>query len=327
MSFFLFRSTSSSGQTSSIRVTIFSDSIYRNSGPLLEDINSNISWNVYVFPGASVNSLRHHIVNKFGHSTDEVTSYVVLNVGTNNLERSVWNIDKHQYLDLYTSVSERFRAANIIFNAILPRWDSDSLYSQSLHYNHELCKLCKDLRCLFFDASSEFVRDNSFHSLDGLHLNFLGKCKLAEKLVAFITSSFSASTTSIPSCHKIPSELKKLHPKPKKTKLLPWSETDLDIVLYKKREKYGKFVPKKILRTRQLSSPQPSSSSSLNCSNRSTTFTFIPYISLSEKQSLPSTVRLPCPTSLYILNKQKGKRRARRRRRDRKRRRRKRVCF
>ena len=64
---------------------------------------------------------------------DEQTSFVLLHVGTNNLQRSVWNIDKHSYLNLYISIADRFCAAKIIFSAILPRWESDNLFEQSVY--------------------------------------------------------------------------------------------------------------------------------------------------------------------------------------------------
>ena len=146
---------------------------------------------------------------------DEQTSFVLLHVGTNNLQRSVWNIDKHSYLNLYISIADQFCAAKIIFSAILPRWESDNLFEQSVYYNRELCTLCNNLTCLFFEASDEFIRDCDLHSVDGLHLNLSGKHKLAIKNVSYINLSSSAPV-SLPKCHNIPNELKILKPRQKR---------------------------------------------------------------------------------------------------------------
>lgn len=321
-SIIFYRSASSSGQTSCINVTIFSDSIFRGLGNILCDLHANVNWNVCVFPGANIDSLRHHIKHLQGDFIDNNTSFVLLNCGTNNLQQGVWNKDKHSFLKLYISVSERFPRARIIFSAILPRWDREDFYIQSLFYNRELSKLAKSWSCKFFDASDLFVRDDYFFVLDGLHLNFCGKFELAQRLCTFFDLASNPSPKSQSSPSRIPPELKKLFTAKKPKKELPWTETNLDLVAYKKREKYGKYYPPTTARK-----PKAEPSQERKC--KPICITFIPYVEVLRPRprhgSQHSDVALPKATSCYVAHKQKAKRRKRRRRKTKKRRQRKKV--
>ena len=102
----------------------------------------------------------------------------------------------------------------------------------------------------------DFYVSDEYYWRDGLHLNSIGKSFLCNDIVISLETFFSPTSTCTQSTW-IPSELKKLHtPKKNKKKLLPWSETDLDLVAYKKREKYGKKSETSRRRRRRKKEPK-----------------------------------------------------------------------
>lgn len=261
----------------------------------------------------------------------------------NDLNASTWDIAFKSFNNLYVSVRERFRCARIVFNAILPRWDDELLYTQSLYYNHKLAQLCSQLHnCFFLDCSPLFSLDIRCFSLDGLHLNFIGKEELGNLITCFVDKKFSPVTTS---AYRIPQELKRLAPPKKKSK--EWVETDLDEVIYQRKQRAARFKkyrpsPKThtvVKKPPQKRKPQKKKSSCLEpppyrqytpiCSQ----YVVIPYVSVAAQAKLKSAITstfvdavpIPVPRSRYVERKEKGRIRKRRRRKLQRLKRRKKV--
>ena len=160
-------------------------------------------------------------------------------MGTNNLNRSVWDIDVKQYRLLFYTVRELYRSATIIFNAILPRWDSEDLYASSLYYNIKLNNLACTLdNCLYITQSDLFQNFDDLHAYDGLHLNFYGKIVFAEAVIGAITKFL---TPRIKGAVYVPPELRKLwSPKPQRR------EKRRDNEIKERRQKMEENKEKKI---------------------------------------------------------------------------------
>ena len=67
-------------------------------------------------------ALRHtHVKERYRNiAHEEETTHVIVHIGTNDLKR-----ERHNYAELSNTLKELFRAAEIKFSAVLPRWDSD----------------------------------------------------------------------------------------------------------------------------------------------------------------------------------------------------------
>ena len=136
----------------------------------------------------------------------------MVHVGTNNLCCSVWNIDHKQYSDLYLAIRKKYVNAVIVFCAILPRWDSEELYQQSIYYNINLQTLCtRYAKCKYIDichANHKFVVSAEYFKWDGLHLNNVGRYIFGEELSVHINRCLQPPTKNL--CMFMPPELKKL---------------------------------------------------------------------------------------------------------------------
>nr|XP_054761474.1 uncharacterized protein LOC129267878 [Lytechinus pictus] len=193
------------------KVVVIGDSIIRHcSSPHL---------NIHCFPGATVQSLQRKVIENFDGVIDFSTSFVIIHVGTNNLERSFWSKDVGAYFRLLCSVRERFRTATIVFSSILPRWDCEFLHEHSLIYNNNLEQFCLKNNCNFIETDEQFLFYFSLYRDDFLHLNLQGAEHLSSiflhHLHQLIEQSFIKTNTS----HWIPPELKKLWtPSPQKKK-------------------------------------------------------------------------------------------------------------
>ena len=93
----------------------------------------------------------------------------------------------------------------------------------------------------------DFAYSCELFAKDGLHLNSNGKYVLAFSFHYYLLESFSSKKKTISSpvvCRRIPKELKILHP-PRKCKVhkKTWQETNLDLVLYLRRERQSTKCP------------------------------------------------------------------------------------
>lgn len=216
------------------QVTILGDSILRD---ISEGFSSDFDVNVHCLPGTTYQRLRTYI-NSNTDSFCKDTTIVLVHVGTNNLEGGVWEKDRWQFLNLIFTLKEKFRCADIFISLILPRWDCDLLYEQSKYYNTKIIELSKIHNFKIFDSVKDFNRTDAYYTLDGLHLNIVGKAFLAQNVEIYLNNVYTPKLSE--RSPWIPPELKILHtPKKKKQQPLPWTETNLDLVAYKKREKYG----------------------------------------------------------------------------------------
>ena len=234
-----------------IKVAVFSDSIFRGLQDQLQATNCFFSWTVDFLPGATLNKLYDHI--RYNYTTDSDTGLVLLHIGTNNLNKGVWHQDKLLYRHLYLITRERFPAAHITFSFILPRWDSEDLHTKSLYYNLKLHQLSTSFgRCNIFDGTGPFLQHSFHYQRDGLHLTSAGKSVIADSISSFVNNLFFPATRVI-----VPHPRWQIPPicPPKKKRHQEsvqsgqWKETDLDLVVYCRREKYGN--------RRRQQTPQP----------------------------------------------------------------------
>ena len=305
------------------------------------------------FPGATLLSFGNSFIDSFDTGYYDFTvKFVILHVGTNNLQRSCWERDSKDFSYLYHLVRERFRYAVVIFSAIIPRWDCDDLYERSLHYNRNLEQLSRKLQdCLFFDATELFIDDDSFYKLDGLHLNNLGAEQFTAALDDFLANEllrrelYQVKKSLRPNSW-IPSELKKLYPTKKKVKPKRRKRRNLhNRVLEHEREQkplyYGapkcrKWTLNHVDREDGFRDPvHPlrlvEETISLPPNRHIPEYVaqiLIPYVQYPRTQYFKpttSSVNLPNSCNSYVKRKLKEQRRQRTQRRQRKRRKRKRV--
>lgn len=298
-----------------------------------------------------MSSLRNQI---FEFKDDfQFSNIILIHIGTNNLQNSVWEIDSKLYLQLYYTVRERFPCADIIFSLILPRWDCEDLYLKSRYYNNNLFPLFERFHnCFILDASELFVTNCNLYSNDGLHLTPRGKAILAKQLSSLICKIVYKQNFKHHPNPRIPKELKILTPRrrrPPKQPLQPvLTEKDRALAKYIKREKYGKPVgrtlqkkpsPKKKYRyakknLQNVMLPPPPK----QYVPETVRLKQMPYITLGGSTSSPQwkaqfsqgQVPLPTPISPYISRRKKAKEKKRRRRRSKRKRKRKKVtivCF
>ena len=196
-------------QPSRSKVVCFGDSLLRNLEENILDLNPIYNINVNVYPGARISTLKDKL--KLECQTIEwETSFVVLHVGTNNLEKGFWELDGQKFVRLFQTAKEVFRSAKFIFSLILPRWDQQDLYESSLYYNHKLRILASQLDCLIFDCCDDFSKSDDIFAPDGLHLAYFGKRIFAERLHSFLCNVIQ------PKKHvaaRVPRELKILYQK------------------------------------------------------------------------------------------------------------------
>ena len=179
----------------------------------------NLTSKTLCYPGATVNSLRTSLRNSYENSYDTSLKFVIIHVGTNNLNNSFWEKDCKDYINLFNTVREFFRSATVVFSGILPRWDVQDLFESSVVYNKNIEQLSRKLpNCLFCDAGKYFVEDDILFCDDGLHLNCTGSIQLSLYFESFIHEELSRC--QIPSQKRvwIPPELKKLYAPKKKKK-------------------------------------------------------------------------------------------------------------
>ena len=96
-------------------------------------------------------------------------------MGTNNLQGGVWEKDQWQFFNLIFTLKENFRFADIFISLILPRWDCDLLYEQSKYFNTKIIELSTIHNFKIFDSVKDFNRTDEYYTVDGLHLNTVGK--------------------------------------------------------------------------------------------------------------------------------------------------------
>ena len=159
---------------SSKKIVIFGDSILRNLEDNLSHSELEVDVKVIFFPGATIQTLLKKIKCLDRDGGQYVTDCVV-HIGTNNLESGIWERDGPYFLELFNTLSEIFRSANIIFSLILPRWDYETLHLKSVYYNEQIVRLShKFEHCLLFDCSEDFLSSDFYYSSDGIHLTAEG---------------------------------------------------------------------------------------------------------------------------------------------------------
>lgn len=250
MFLFLFHySCSPSGhQTQRQSVVFFGDSILRNLEKNLLTFDIPYRATVYCYPGATIASLRESIRKEFGNTFEHSTSHVVIHIGTNNLSRLLWERERKHLIYLYSTLTEIFRSASIVFSCILPRWDSDELHSFSTIFNAGLVELCSSLpNCAYLDSTDDFL-DSVLFCADGIHLNGPGKSLLSSIFHYFLLNRFNCLPSSKESSHArvfwTPPELKKLYTpqkKKKKNDQCQWKETNLNLIQYLRRERRSTY--------------------------------------------------------------------------------------
>lgn len=325
----------------------FGDSILRNCADNFADLEIDYDLQVFVYPGATVNSLRRSIREEFGNTYEFDTAYVLIHIGTNNLSRGFWERDKKYFLELYYTLKEIFRSSTIIFSLILPRWDSEELYNQSLAFNTGLQRLCGTLTdCLSCDLTEDFSYSLDLFAKDGLHLNSSGKHLFAHGLHHYLLDCFRncKKESKSPALSRIPKELTLLNP-PKKCKVIkkPWTETNLDLVLFLQRERKSTKCPHvyRKPRRRPVKKPanpddgfvkpshyvkvQPPPPLPPNRHVPEKIPSYIPYVTLETHNTFKTSSKCPVPASLkpFIIRKKLGKRKRRKIANGRKKRRRK----
>ncbi|XP_054761708.2 uncharacterized protein LOC129268148 isoform X2 [Lytechinus pictus] len=315
------------------QVLLIGDSIVRHAV-----FNGPFTSETLCFPGANVTSLRSSFVKSFQNYFDFSTKAVFIHVGTNNLEHSVWEKDSKAFHNLYISVRERFRCAKIIFSAILPRWDCEQLYRKSLYYNSQLKVLCDKLSCYYFDGSEAFELDDSYFSVDGLHLSTAGAQHLSTQIEEYITSKLNYTQPSYsPTCNRIPAELKKLYT-PVKKKIVnvssacsskQWGYFNPDVEIERRRRRKRSVTKRERWKCGTIRTPdgfqtvrnsfKPSPTPPLPPNRHIPEFrctVLIPYKRLHQfhHHSLPSCIPLPGVKSKYILHKKRKKPKRKRKR-------------
>ena len=169
---------------------------------------------------------------------------VIIHIGTNNLHNSVWEKDRLHFNNLLCTLKEKYLCADIFVCHILPRWDCQLLHEQSLYYNKKINELSAKLNFKTLEWSKDFSNCDDLFAPDGLHLNSVGKSFLANEVEIGINKEYCRNSSEQPRTW-IPPELKILNRgKKKKQNLLPWKETDLDLVIHIRREKYGTPIKK-----------------------------------------------------------------------------------
>nr|XP_054763509.1 uncharacterized protein LOC129270131 [Lytechinus pictus]XP_054767422.1 uncharacterized protein LOC129274679 [Lytechinus pictus] len=310
------------------KIFIFGDSILRN----LEDIctysHFDFDYHVKYFPGATVQKLRRNIKELF-FSVEEDTRFVVLHIGTNNLDFGIWDKDKQYFIELYKTCSEIFRGSIIVFSLILPRWDDELLYIQSLYYNEQLTRLARTLHnCAIFDGNlnADYSTSDFLYAVDGLHLRFLGKCFYFYDLESFVISSLKKILCKCEivksTCTRIPHELKRLWTPTKKRKAKK-DIKELKFVLRVSPRKKKRRTSKKrfqdeggYIHPKRFCKPVPPPVLPPNRHIPEKLPVYIPYVNQHERfQHETTTIQLPAPTSPYVARKKKGKRKKRKRQR------------
>ena len=166
------------------KVRVFGHSIVRGLDQCLN--REFLDFQVTCLPGAKIRTVSDH-VSKLNPANDKTgIDAVVIHVGTNNLNCSVWNLDKNSYVDLYSAVRSQYENAKMIFSGIIPRWDSQDLYEKALYYNIHLHSLCTTfLECRYIEVCEvnyKFVIDNRCFRWDGLHLINYGRKVFGDEL-------------------------------------------------------------------------------------------------------------------------------------------------
>ena len=332
------------------KVLFIGDSILRDLEDYVYHLDVNYEYNVLCLPGAKVNDLKHFVKKHFNDIVyEEETTHIVVHVGTNNLKNGLWERDRHDYVELINTLTELFRSANIIFSAILPRWDCDELYDKSLYFNIQLEQLCARLGCKYVDLSNDILElDNGFYR-DGLHLSARGKAFFSYSLDLFLIHCFEEKNKlACKSRSWLPKELKKLWtPKPEKPKKEQQKDTDRDSFINKRRERKKKWLPRRRRRPnsrklpnnytpvapdgyvlpRKVSFIKPPPQLPPNRHIAEKVITWIPYTNLHVPISKLKTsqVNLPSPRKPYVKRKN-SKRQTRRKDRTAHRRKKKKVC-
>ena len=149
---------------------------------LEKDLALNVQ--VFCFPGATIKSLRHHVKTL---TALPPPSKVILHVGTNSLtdHASHWTSN---LLQLIEAVRTTFQcpSSSIQVSPVLPRWDSDYLYSQSLHLNSTFREICQRENIDFVDFSDNLIPEHNY-AADGIHLTRNGYFLFANELEGSIS--------------------------------------------------------------------------------------------------------------------------------------------
>ena len=301
----------------------------------------NISPSAFCKPGATIYRLRTFI-KELVLVPEETVDCVVLQVGTNDLSKSVWDVCVNHYKQLYFLVRETFPNAIIVFCSILPRWDDQVLYDNSLYFNLKLHNLVVTLpSCKFVDFSNNFNRSDLLFCSDGLHLNRLGKCTYAHQLGKAVDRVLGPKPADGPKF--VPQELKILWT-PKKVKKVekvkdgsPPRPMNAGVQRrcssrrrWQWRKKWsvdwdGNVTPRKTASAPTTPELPPwRHIPDARCS------ILIPYVDSKRKQTQifqQSSSHLPQPPTLYVQRKKKGKAKHRRDSATRKRKKRKKVMF
>ena len=91
----------------------------------------------------------------------------MLHVGTNNLERGVWEKDEKDFVQLIP-----FNKTKISDTSKVPRWDSGASHEQSFYYiNRKLTELSPLYNLTILNSNNTFILSDTFYACDGLNVN------------------------------------------------------------------------------------------------------------------------------------------------------------
>ena len=97
---------------------------------------------------------------------------------------SQWTSDFPQLIEAVRTTFQ-CSSSSIQVSPILPRWDSDYLYSQSLHLNCTFRQICFKKKVDFVDFSHNLLPEHNY-AVDGIHLTRNGYFLFANELEASI---------------------------------------------------------------------------------------------------------------------------------------------
>jgi len=152
-----------------MRALVFGDSIVRRLAENVSTLDSesshlDLSYTVFCFPGATIQTLRQAIYES-DIQTLEQPDIVVLHVGTNSTgvgtERAV-----QQVAELVEAAKHVTQCSNVLLSLILPRWDCEDKYQKTLQLNSAFKKNFAVIDC------TDDLLDEDLYDTSKLHLNF-----------------------------------------------------------------------------------------------------------------------------------------------------------
>lgn len=145
------------------------------------------------FPGANI-----HRIKKYVEENSDVInshSFLIIHVGTNNVEYSTTSQILLQYADLISTAIDKLQDVKLILSSIIPRPKDFKLSNPKiLKVNIELAKMCQTFDIKFVKTYKYFLKrakpiDYLYTNRDGLHLNRLGT-KMIQKFFQCVMLNF-----------------------------------------------------------------------------------------------------------------------------------------